>query len=236
MGALRGPENHAINAIMSRPDAIDAYLFDIGNVLVRWQPERLILDLCGGDPSAADAFAAAIDLRQLILDQDRGLSVPEAEARVAARAPEHLATFRAYERRWVETIAGTIPETVAFLRALRRAGRPVYALSNFAAEHITWSEPRYPVLKEFDGRVISAHEGTLKPEPRIYEIAIERFDLSPGRTFFIDDRPENIAAARAMGFHGHVFDMDRPGGLADALPVADAALYARGTAPAAGEA
>lgn len=217
---------------MSRPNPIDTYLFDIGNVLIRWTPEALLHDLFGGDGAAVRAFTAAIDLPTLILEQDRGLTVAEAEARVAARAPEHLACFRAYERRWVETIAGEIPETAAFLRALRAAGRPVYALSNYAADHMVWSEPHYPILTEFDGRVISAHEGVIKPEPAIYEIVIARFCITPARTLFIDDRPENVAAAHALGFQGHCFDAERPRALAEALPPADAALFHAAVAPA----
>ncbi|MBP5857360.1 HAD family phosphatase [Marivibrio halodurans] len=210
---------------MSPPYPIDTYLFDIGNVLIRWTPEVLLHDLFGGDGTAVRDFSAAIDLPGLILDQDRGLTVAEAEARVAARAPEHLESFRTYERRWIETIAGEIPETVAFLRALRTAGRPVYALSNYAADHMVWSEPHYPILTEFDGRVISAHEGVIKPEPTIYQIVIERFGITPARTLFIDDRAENVAAARALGFRAHCFDTDRPRALAEALPAPDAALF-----------
>lgn len=202
----------------------DAYLFDLGNVLIRWRPERLLADILGS-AEAVRAFSDAIDLPALILAQDRGLSVAEAEARVAARAPQHLDAFRTYERRWVETIDGEIAETAAFLDALRSEGRPVFALSNYAAEHMVWSEPHYPVLTRFDGRVISAHEGTIKPEAAIFETAIRRFGLTPERTLFIDDRPENTAAARALGFAAHTFDMDRPHALAAALPDEDAALF-----------
>lgn len=205
-------------------ERFDAYLFDIGNVLIRWRPERLLAEILGGE-AALRAFSAAIDLPGLILAQDRGLSVAEAEAEVARRAPEHLGAFQEYERRWVETIDGEIVETVRFLEALRADGRPVFALTNYAAEHMVWSEPHYPVLTRFDGRVVSAHEGVVKPEPAIYALAIERFGLDPARTLFIDDRPENAAAAERIGFHVHCFDPDRPRALRDALPPQDAALF-----------
>ncbi|MEQ8603803.1 MAG: HAD family phosphatase [Marivibrio sp.] len=206
-------------------ERFDAYLFDLGNVVIRWRPERLLADILGG-PEAAAAFSRAIDLPALILDQDRGLSVAGAEAEVARRAPECLAAFQEYERRWVETIDGEIAETVRFLEALRADGRPVFALSNYAAEHMDWSEPHYPVLTSFDGRIVSAHEGVIKPEREIFERAIARFGLEPGRTLFIDDRPENAAAAQALGFRAHVFDPDRPRALGAALPPSDAALFA----------
>lgn len=205
-------------------EQIDAYLFDIGNVLIRWRPERLLAEILGGEAKVR-AFSEAIDLPGLILAQDRGMSVAEAEAEVARRAPEHLDAFQEYERRWVETIAGEIDETVRFLAALRAEGRPVFALSNYAAEHMEWSEPHFPALTDFDGRVISAHEGLIKPEPAIFKLAAERFDLDPASTLFIDDRPENAAAAETIGFHVHCFDPDRPRGLRGALPPQDVTLF-----------
>jgi len=206
-------------------ERFDAYLFDLGNVVIRWRPDRLLADILGG-PEAAEAFSRAVDLPALILEQDRGMTVGEAEAVVARRAPERLATFQEYERRWIETIEGEIAETVRFLDALRAEGRPVFALTNYAADHMIWSEPHYPVLTRFDGRIVSGREGVIKPEAAIFERAIARFALDPGRTLFIDDRPENAAAAKALGFHAHIFDPDRPRALAAALPPADAALFA----------
>jgi HAD superfamily hydrolase (TIGR01509 family) len=127
-----------------------------------------------------DDFAAAIEAR-------------------ASAFPEFADELRMFRLRWIETIGGPIEENVALLRRLRAAGRPVYALSNFAHETFALAERQYDFLSEFDDRVISGHVGVVKPDPRIYSILFERAGRSPNELLFIDDSAANVRASEALG-------------------------------------
>jgi 2-haloacid dehalogenase len=183
---------------------INAFLFDIGNVLIDWNPDHLLRKLLP-DAAAIRAFRAEAVTQARILEMDRGQDWEAQLAEIEAEAPQHLQTAQVYRARWVETVAGTIPETVALRDAVRDAGWPVYALSNYGAENFERTRGVYPFLDGFDGRVISAHEGVIKPEPAIYRLCIDRFGLDPAVTLFIDDRPENTEAAEALGFQTHTY-------------------------------
>lgn len=182
----------------------DAYLFDIGDVLVRWNPDNLLRKLLP-DEAAIRAFRAEAVTRERILKMDRGQDWASQLAEIAETAPQHLDTATVYRDRWVETIAGPVPETVDLKARLRAEGVPVYALSNFGAENFERSVAVYPFLNDFDGKIVSGYEELIKPEPAIFELARDRFGLTPERTLFIDDRPENTAAAAALGFRVHTF-------------------------------
>ena len=117
-----------------------------------------------------------------------------------ARAfPEFADELRLYHARWIETIGGPIEENVALLRRLKAAGRPVHALSNFAAETFAIVERQYDFLSEFDTRVISGHVGVVKPDPRIYDILFARAGRRPDELLFIDNSIANVRASQALG-------------------------------------
>ena len=109
---------------------------------------------------------------------------------------------------WERMCGGLIDEMVALRNALRVAGHPCWALTNFAADSWERGVAIYPELAAFDGLVVSGREGAVKPEPRIYEIVEQRTGLAGADLFFIDDRDYNIAVARDRGWGGHVFDGD----------------------------
>lgn len=183
---------------------IDTYLFDIGGVLVDWNPDHLLRSLLPDD-EAIRVFREEAVTHERILKMDRGQSWAEQLAEIEEAAPHHLDVARIYGERWVETIAAPIQDTVDLMLALKAEGYPIYALSNYGAENFERSVDVYPFLDAFDGRVVSAYEGVIKPDPAIYDIVIERFDLTPETTLFIDDRPENTDAAAAKGFQVHTF-------------------------------
>lgn len=191
-----------------------SFLFDIGNVLIGWDPSVLIERLLP-DEDARAAFREEAMTDQRILAMDRGQSWDELLAEIRRDAPQHHPTARRYAERWIETVTGPIDGSVATLRALRGRGWPVYAFSNFGTENFEAALPHYPFLNEFDGRVISGYEGTVKPETAIFRIAARRFGLSPAETLFVDDRPENVDAAARLGFAVHLFQ--GPKGLIDDL-------------------
>lgn len=188
-----------------------AIVFDIGNVLVEWNPDRLYAELIP-DPAARAAFFATSGVEEMNLAVDRGAPFREHILAHAAARPAEAELIRAWHDRWPEMFRPAIPGAIDLLRLLRRKGVPVHALSNFGAESFELACTIYPVLTEFDIPVISGREGTVKPEPRIYEILEERSGLSGAEIFFTDDRPENVAAARKRGWQVHLFR--NPGALA----------------------
>ncbi len=109
-----------------------------------------------------------------------------------------------------------VEATERLIGELKSAGYRLYVLSNMSCEFIDFLR-RFPVYRNFDGEVVSCEEHTVKPEPRIYEILLERYGLQPGETLFIDDRRANIRAAEAMGIHGHLFDARDPEGSCEEL-------------------
>jgi 2-haloacid dehalogenase len=115
------------------------------------------------------------------------------------RFPEFANEIRMFHERWIETLGEPIEENVALLRRLRAAGKPVYALSNFAHETFALAERKHDFLREFDDRVISGHVGFVKPDAGIYEILFKRAGRPPNELLFIDDSPANVHASEALG-------------------------------------
>jgi 2-haloacid dehalogenase len=181
-----------------------AVIFDIGNVLIEWRPERFYDRVIGTDRRAA--FFTAIDLHGMNDRVDRGEPFADVITEVAAANPDWADEVRMWQTRWIDMAAPVIDDSVRILRALRRTGVPVFALSNFGIETFEIGRENYPVLEEFDRHYISGHMGVTKPDPRIYEMVEEDCGLSPERLLFTDDRAENIGAARARGWQGHHFD------------------------------
>jgi 2-haloacid dehalogenase len=190
---------------MPRPQPPKAVVFDIGRVLVEWDPARLYARRI---PDAAERAAlwSRVDFDGMNLAGDRDGSLAEAVEALAARHPADAAHIRAWRAQWREMIGSEMVGTVALLRALRGRGVPVHALSNFAADTYAEARELFPVLREFDLEVISGREGAVKPDPAIYGILEARAGLSGPDLFFTDDRADNIAAARARGWRAHLFE------------------------------
>ncbi len=173
-------------------------VFDIGNVLLRWNPRNLYRKAFD-DEARMERFLATALAMEFVAHTD---TAPDFAAAVEARAeafPEFAAELRLFHERWIETLDGAIEENVALLRRLKAAGRPVHALSNFATDKFALARERHDFLSAFDVAVISGHVGAVKPEPRIYEILFERVGAPREELLFIDDSPANIRAAEALG-------------------------------------
>jgi 2-haloacid dehalogenase len=179
-------------------------VFDVGNVLIRWDPRNLYGKLIA-DELAREDFLTRICSPEWNLEMDRGRSFAEGVAERVALFPEHEALIRAFDERWLETLGGAIEESVAILEELRAAGVPTYAITNFSREKFAVTQARYPFLGGFDGIVVSAHEQLLKPDRRIYARLCERHGLAPADCIFIDDSLANVEGARAFGMRGHHF-------------------------------
>lgn len=173
-------------------------VFDVGNVLIRWDPRLLYRDLIPDDEKR-DWFMQNVCTAAWNIEQDRGRSWEEAIALLVSQHPEWEAEIRAYDERWHETVPGEIAESVAVLSELKARGEKVYAITNFSREKWAESLIRFPFLQSFDGTVVSAHERLLKPDPSIYRVLLDRYDLTAGDCIFVDDSIRNVEAARSVG-------------------------------------
>lgn len=183
------------------PRSPDTVVFDIGNVLIQWDPRLLYRSLFGNEHDA-DRFLAEVLPPEWNLEQDRGRSFADAIAEAIARRPDQEEAIRAWDTRWHEMVPGEVPGSVAILKALKASRVPLYAITNFSREKFAECRERFPFLADdFIDVVISAHEGLIKPDRRIYEVLFARNALVPEQTVFIDDSPANVEAARHIGMH-----------------------------------
>ncbi|MCK0095970.1 HAD family phosphatase [Yoonia sp. F2084L] len=192
---------------------VQAVVFDIGNVLIEWQPERFFDSLIGKE--RRKAMFAAIDLHGINDEVDRGGNFRDTIMAAAKANPDWHDEVMMWHDRWIEMAAPAIDHSVRLLRALRGNDVPVFALTNFGIQTFEVAEPVYPFLGEFDRRYISGHMGVIKPEAEIYRMVEDDCGVPPGGLLFADDRIDNINVASARGWHTHLFD--GPQGWADRL-------------------
>ena len=179
-------------------------VFDIGNVLIDWDPRHLYRKIFA-DPARMDWFLAEVCTPDWNIEQDRGRTFAEAVAERIALYPDLAAEIRAYDERWHETVSGPIEESVALLEALRAKGVRNFAITNFSSEKFALARQRFAFLNGFEGIVVSAEEKLLKPDPAIYRVLLDRHGLAAEDCLFIDDSAKNVEGARAVGMHGHHF-------------------------------
>jgi 2-haloacid dehalogenase len=196
-------------------------VFDVGNVLLRWDPFHLYRRLIP-DEARRDWFLRNVCTAAWNIEQDRGRPWPEAVATLVAEHPEWEREIRAFDERWHETVPESIAGSVAVLEELKDRGEAVYAITNFSREK--WAECliRFPFLQRFDGAVVSAHEALLKPDPAIYRTLLDRYGLEADGCIFVDDSARNVEAARSVGMQAVHFV--EPIDLRSALKALGAAL------------
>lgn len=181
---------------MRRPQAV---VFDLGGVLIDWDPRYLYRKLLA-DEEQVERFIAEVTTAEWNNEQDRGRPFAEAVAELSTRHPEHAELIAAYHERWREMLGGPIEPTVALLRALKERGdAALYALTNWSAETFPIAEERYDFLRWFDGILVSGREGVVKPDTAIFSLLCERFAVPAEATLFIDDAPANVQGARDAG-------------------------------------
>lgn len=177
-------------------------MFDLGGVLIDWNPRHLYRKLFDGNEAAMEQFLGTICTQEWNERQDAGRTFAEAVSELLPRHAEHLPLIEAYGQRFGEMIPGAIEGTVQILTDLKHAGVPLYALTNWSAETFPPQRRRFDFLSWFAGIVVSGEEGVIKPDPRIFRTLLQRYRISADQAVFIDDNPNNAAAAAALGLHG----------------------------------
>ncbi|KIC10614.1 haloacid dehalogenase [Leisingera sp. ANG-M1] len=182
---------------------IDAVVFDIGRVLIEWEPERFY-DSRIGETRRRQLFEE-VPLHAVNLEIDRGAPFQASVYALADQHPQWSEEIRWWHDCWLQMVQREIPHSLRLMQALQAKGLPVFALSNFGAETFEIACAAYPFLRGFDHTCVSAHLKCIKPEPEIYAILERGTGAAPDRLLFTDDRPENIEAARIRGWQTHLF-------------------------------
>jgi 2-haloacid dehalogenase len=179
----------------------DAVVFDFGGVLIDWDPRHLYRKLFAGDEAAMEHFLATVCTHEWNRGQDAGRSFAEGARLLKAEHPDKTELIDAYHTRFDEMLAGPIAGSVEILAELRDRGTPLYGLTNWSAETYPAALERFAFLHWFRAILVSGEVGLIKPDPRIFALMIERFEIAAQQAVYIDDVETNVAAAASLGIH-----------------------------------
>jgi len=180
-------------------------VFDIGNVLIEWDPRHMYRPLFGDEEELMERFLEEVCTSDWNRMMDRGLPWSEGIRILTERFPECAELIRAFRDDWAAMIPRAVDGTSGILEELIGNGVPVHALTNFSVETLAVARKRFPILESFERIVVSAEEGHVKPEPEIYRLLAARAGFAPEDALFIDDMPENCAGAERVGWRSHRF-------------------------------
>lgn len=190
--------------VSSFAESIEVVVFDLGGVLIDWNPRHLYRQLFD-DEAAMERFLSEICSPAWNERQDAGRPWREAVADLVRLHPDQAAMITAYHHRWADMLGGEIAESVDVLKALKARGLRLYALTNWSHETFPEARRRFAFLDWFDGIVVSGEEKLIKPDPTIFHRLLTRYDITPSRALYIDDSPRNVTAAAELGFHARQF-------------------------------
>lgn len=180
-------------------------VFDLGGVLIDWDPRHLYRKLFDQD-ATMEWFLDEVCHGAWNLEQDRGRSFADAIEEAVLRHPDQRALIEAYHLRWEEMLAGAIEDTVTILEELQSNGYELHALTNFSAETFPLARGRFGFLEHFETILVSGEERLIKPDPRIFALLLERICHPAQACIFIDDNRNNVAAAATLGFDAILFE------------------------------
>jgi 2-haloacid dehalogenase len=180
-------------------------VFDLGNVLLKWDPRFLYTQYFENEEEM-EWFLAHVCTNAWNLEQDRGRSFAEAVKELAREFPDYAEAISAYDLRWHETLPHAIDGTVAIFEELHSRSVPLYAITNWNGDKFRETIIRFPFLKKFSDIVVSGDEKLLKPEPAIYELLLARNGLAAETCLFIDDSLDNVRGAESVGMKAHHFN------------------------------
>ena len=188
---------------MARTDATRSVaIFDLGGVLIEWDPRNLYRKLFAGDEAAMEDFLANVCTPEWNEQQDAGRTFAEGTRELMPKHADKRDLIEAWGKRFGEMIPGAIVGAVEVLATLKQRGIPIYGVSNWSAETFPPQRERFPFLSWFDDIVISGVERVIKPDPRIFRILLERNAIAPESAVYVDDVARNAAAATRLGIHG----------------------------------
>ncbi|UEQ76839.1 HAD family hydrolase [Chryseobacterium arthrosphaerae] len=175
-------------------------IFDFGGVLMDWNPRYFFKDYFNDDDKM-EYFLENIAQDEWNIEQDRGRSLSEGTEIQIKKFPEWEKEIRAYYDNWTVMLKSDIPQNVDVLRKLKNTDYQLFGLTNWSAETFPYALENYDFFQIFDGKiVVSGTEKLIKPDPAIWHILLERYNIQAGESVFIDDNPKNIEMARSLGF------------------------------------
>ncbi len=184
----------------------DTIIFDLGGVLIDWNPLYVFDDNYFESPEQRDYFFNHVCTGDWNENQDAGYPIAKATEEKLAEFPEWEKPIKDFYGRWTEMLGGPIHDTVEIYRQLKKNNElKFYALTNWSAETFPVALERFDFLHWFDGRLVSGEEKTRKPFPDFYQKLLDKFDINPSGAFFIDDNLRNVKAAEGMGIPSHHF-------------------------------
>ncbi|MGB5499623.1 MAG: HAD family phosphatase [Maribacter sp.] len=182
---------------------IDTIIFDLGGVLIDWNPKYVYRNVFDGNEEKVDWFLNNICTSEWNVAHDAGRSLKEGTDLLVNQYPEYESWIRMYYDLWPDMLGGPILDTVGILQQLKQSNAyNLYALTNWSAETFPIALDRFDFLGDFAGIIVSGAEKTRKPFQKIYEIAITRYNITPENAVFIDDNLDNVEAAKALGIIG----------------------------------
>jgi 2-haloacid dehalogenase len=179
---------------------IQTVIFDLGGVLIDWNPRHLYRKLMKSE-AEIDYFLSHICTPAWNAQQDAGRPFLEGVAVLIEQYPQYRELIEAYHQRWQEMLGEALEETVEIFLKIKSKGLPVYALTNWYAETFPHAKNRFSFLHEFDGIVVSGEEKVAKPDPRLFHILLERYQIAASTALYIDDYAKNIVTAKQLGLH-----------------------------------
>jgi 2-haloacid dehalogenase len=178
---------------------LDTVVFDLGGVLIDWDPRHLYRQLFT-DEDEMESFLADVCSMDWHRRFDAGRPIADGIEELVERHPDHEPMIRAWSDRWQDMFAGEVPGSVAVLEDLSARGVRLLAITNWPGETFPAGRERFGFLDRFEGVVVSGDEGVAKPDPRLFGILVDRYCVAPARSLFVDDAPANVEAAAALGF------------------------------------
>ena len=189
---------------------MNTIVFDLGGVLIDWNPEYVFLKEFRGNREKMNWFFENICTSAWNEQQDAGHSLEQATLERIARFPEHEHLIRMYYGEWEQMLGYELTGTVEILKKLHQSpDYTIYALTNWSGETFPVALQKFSFLSWFKGIVVSGDEKLVKPDPAIYKLLLERYGLDATTCVFIDDRADNVQAAVDLGFKGIQFSHDR---------------------------
>ena len=179
-------------------------IFDFGNVLVQWHPEKVYAEHFGDEARAWWFLRHVCDAawRNRI---DAGESTAACIEELKAQQPEYAEAIELYRSRWREMLTDEVPGMREVINDLRNSGHEIYGLTNWSMETFPAAREHFGILQMIDRYVVSGAEGLVKPDARLFRVLLDRYHLQAEECVFVDDNPDNVAAANALGMEGIVF-------------------------------